>query len=126
MNNDGAVNALDLALIDAYINGTNCPGLDIIPNGVVDNEDRAIVLAKMMLGQNSSWCIGDLNTNGLVNDDDIQILINYILANPGRIDPTHPNWNGIFDLDCNNLVQYREDLSAIESKRALLGDECPQ
>ena len=124
VNNDGAVNALNLALIDAYINMSDCPGLDINLNGVIDNGDHNVVLAKMMLGPNSSWCIGDINGNGMINVDDENALLEFLADHRGSIDPQHPEWS-IRDINCDDFFYYREDLSAVQTRRNLLGDDCP-
>lgn len=118
VNGDGAVDAVDLALIDAYMDGTSCHGLDINRNGVVDSEDRAIVVGNM------DWCIGDINGLGGVNLADRLLLEEFLDLHDWYIEPSHPDWDPIFNINCDGAID-RFDPSALDERVLLYGSGCP-
>lgn len=104
LNHDGAVNQPDLALVNQYIDGMDCPGLDINQNGIVDLGDRDTVLEHIALGHNGTWCIGDVNFDGVIDGIDVSLIVAYLQDHAWVIYPDDPDWNPVFNLDCDENI----------------------
>ena len=123
VNRDGTVNDIDLGLIDNHIETADCPGLDINRNGIVDLVDRAVVEDHMPIGQNGSWCIGDVNLDGVINASDINVMNLYLFAHNYVVTPDNPDWNAIYNINCDGIID-RLDFVRLQSLY-LSGQICP-
>jgi hypothetical protein len=106
LNLDRIVNQVDLDLFDARI--TSCGysygghfysgQFDVDHDLEITPADRAIIAANAIPPR----CLADVNGDGCIDTDDV-IAVSQVLDG-GPIQPPNPNWNPIYDVNCDGLI----------------------
>lgn len=116
INNDGELNALDLVVLQKYLNGDvfeiNETASDINGDGTISMFD---VYALLNLIKSEKKGTGDVNDNGKVDIYDVQTLTAY-LANPQNtpINSNNADLNGDGKISTDDLKILRKVIAALQ------------
>ena len=75
----------------------------------------------MNLVPNDSWCVGDLNADAVLDQNDEDLIIAFLQAHNWEVHPVDPDWNPLYNIDCDDVIGRFDWIHLIP----LVGNECP-